>query len=130
MAYGYRATGPYDPRRGLRCNPTKLLLDPYARAIEGEVRFGPEVLGYAFNDPDAASTLDSAGHVPRSLVVDPSFARTDHPRPRYSYADTVIYEVHVKGFTAAHPAVPEALRGTYAGLAHEVPTGHLVDLDG
>ena len=64
QAYGYRATGPYDPCRGLRCNPAKLLLDPYARAIEGEVRFGPEVLGYAINDPDAASTLDSAGHVP------------------------------------------------------------------
>ena len=128
QAYGYRATGPYDPRRGLRCNPAKLLLDPYARAIEGEVRFGPEVLGYAIGDPEAASTLDSAGHAPRSLVVDPSFAWTDHPRPRYSYADTVIYEVHVKGFTAAHPAVPEALRGTYAGLAHEIAIGHLVDL--
>jgi glycogen operon protein len=128
QAYGYRATGPYDPRRGLRCNQAKLLLDPYARAIEGEVRFGPELLGYAMDDPDAPSTLDSADHVPRSLVVDPSFGWTDHPRPRYSYADTVIYEVHVKGFTAAHPAVPEALRGTYAGLAHEAAIGHLVDL--
>ncbi|MGW6281318.1 glycogen debranching protein [Kribbella sp. NPDC055071] len=126
QAYGYRATGPYDPRRGLRCNPAKLLLDPYAKAIHGEVRSGPEVLGYAVDD--APSELDSAGHVPRSLVTDTSFSWSDRPRPRHSYADTVLYEVHVKGFTAAHPAVPEDLRGTYAGLAHEAAVGHLVDL--
>jgi isoamylase len=128
QAYGYRTTAPYDPRRGLRCNPAKLLLDPYTRAIEGDVRFGPEVLGYAIDDPDTPSTLDSAEHVPRSLVVDPSFDRADHVRPHYSYANTVIYEVHVKGFTAAHPAVPEELRGTYAGLAHDAAIAHLVDL--
>ncbi len=128
QAYGYRVLGPYDPRRGLRCNPAKLLLDPYARAIDGEVRFGPEVLGHALADPDAPSALDSAGHVPRSLVVDSTFAWANRPRPRYSYADTVIYEVHVKGFTAAHPRVPEELRGTYAGLAHEAAVAHLVDL--
>jgi len=128
QAYGYRATGPYEPCRGLRCNPAKLLLDPYARAIDGEVWFGPEVFGYSFDDPDAPSTLDSAGHIPRSLVVDPSFDWTDRSRPYHSYADTVIYEVHVKGFTAAHPAVPEPLRGTYAGLAHEAAIAHLVDL--
>jgi isoamylase len=128
QAYGYRVTGPYDPRRGLRCNPAKLLLDPYARAVQGEVRFGPEVYGYAIDDPDAPSALDSAGHVPRSLVVDPSFDWTDRPRPRHSYADTVIYEVHVKGFTAAHPAVPEPLQGTYAGLGHDGALAHLIDL--
>jgi len=128
QAYGYRVTGPYDPRRGLRCTPAKLLLDPYARAIDGEVRFGPEVHGYAVGDPEAASTLDSAGHVPRSLVMDASFDWSGRPRPRHPYADTVIYEVHVKGFTAAHPVVPEELRGTYAGLAHEAAVAHLVDL--
>src|SRR6266498_1277965 len=128
QAYGYRATGPYDPRRGLRCNPAKLLLDPYARAIDGEVRFGPEVVGYAVDDPEAASTLDSAGHVPRSLVVDAPFDWSGRPRPRHTYADTVVYEVHVKGFTAAHPAVPEELRGTYAGLAHDAAVAHLVGL--
>ena len=130
QAYGYRVTGPYDPRRGLRCNPAKLLLDPYARAIDGEVRFGPEVLGHAADDPEAeaASTLDSSGHVPRSLVVDASFDWSGRPRPRHTYADTVIYEVHVKGFTAAHPAVPGELRGTYAGLAHDAAVAHLVDL--
>jgi isoamylase len=128
QAYGYRATGPYDPHRGLRCNPAKLLLDPYTRAIEGEVRFGPEVLGYAVDDHDVASGLDSAGHVPRSLVVDTAFPVSQGTRPHYSYADTVLYEIHVKGFTAAHPAVPEELRGTYAGLAHAAPLAHLVDL--
>ena len=120
-------TGPYEPARGLRYNPAKLLLDPYALAIDGEVRFGPEVLGYDVADPDRPSTLDSAAHVPRSIVVDPAFAWSDH-RPRHAYADTVLYEIHVKGFTAAHPDVPQALRGTYAGLAHEAALAHLTAL--
>ncbi|MBO0814627.1 MAG: glycogen debranching enzyme, partial [Actinobacteria bacterium] len=77
QAYGYRVCGPYDPSRGLLCNPAKLLLDPYARAMSGGVEFGPEVLGYAAADPGAPSTLDSAGHMPRSLVVDPEFAWAD-----------------------------------------------------
>ena len=106
QAYGYRAAGPYDPARGLRCNPAKLLLDPYARAISGEVTFGPEVLGYAVGDPDAPSALDSAGHVPRSLVVDGTFGWTDGGPLRRRYSDTIIYEVHVKGFTMRHPGVP------------------------
>ena len=84
QAYGYRMTGPYEPARGLRYNPTKLLLDPYARAIDGEVRFGPEVLGYDIADPDRPSTLDSAAHVPRSIVVDPTFGWSDAPRPRHA----------------------------------------------
>ena len=129
QAYGYRATGPYDPARGLRCNPAKLLLDPYARALHGTVTFGPEVLGYpAGGDPDAPSTLDSAAHVPRSLVVDETFSWADSDRPRRSYPDTIIYEVHVKGFTMRHPGVPPELRGTYAGLGHEAAIGHLLDL--
>jgi isoamylase len=127
QAYGYRMTGPYEPARGLRYNPTKLLLDPYALAIDGEVRFGPEVLGYDIADPDRPSALDSAAHVPRSIVVDPAFGWSDN-RPRHSYADTVLYEIHVKGFTAAHPDVPQALRGTYAGLAHEAALAHLTAL--
>jgi isoamylase len=128
QAYGYRVTGPYDPARGLRFNHTKLLLDPYARAISGDVRFGPEVYGHHADNPDAPSALDSAGHMPRSLVVDPAFAWNDQPRPWYDYPDTVIYEVHVKGFTATHPDVPEAIRGTYAGLGHEAALAHLVGL--
>ncbi|WP_432838062.1 glycogen debranching protein GlgX [Dactylosporangium sp. CA-092794] len=127
QAYGYRVTGPYDPGRGMRCNPAKLLLDPYARAFHGAVRFGPELLGHAADDPGAPSPLDSAAHMPRSLVVDLPAGRPE-ARPRHSYADSVIYEVHVKGFTAAHPGVPAHLRGTYAGLAHDAALGHLVDL--
>src|SRR5438093_8271598 len=128
QAYGYRAAGPYDPARGLRCNPAKLLLDPYARAVSGEVAFGPEVLGYAAGNPDAPSALDSAGHVPRSLVVDGEFRWAGGARPRHDYADTVIYELHVKGFTIRHPGVPARLRGTYAGLAHPSAVGYLTDL--
>jgi isoamylase len=128
QAYGYRAAGPYDPARGVRCNPAKLLLDPYARALHGTVTFGPEVLGYAAGDPDAASTLDSAAHVPRSLVVDETHRWSDPAAPRCRYADTVIYEVHVKGFTMRHPGVPPELRGTYAGLGHEAAIAHLLDL--
>jgi isoamylase len=128
QAYGYRATGRYDPAHGLRCNPAKLLLDPYARAISGEVTFGPEVLGYAVDDPDAPSTADSAGHVPRSLVVDQEFRWTDGSPLRRRYSDTIIYEMHVKGFTMRHPDVPAPLRGTYAGLAHPSAIAYLVDL--
>ena len=128
QAYGYRAAGPYDPARGVRCNPAKLLLDPYARAVHGTVTFGPEVLGYAAGDPDTASTLDSAAHVPRSLVVDETHRWSDPAAPWHRYADTVIYEVHVKGFTMRHPGVPPELRGTYAGLGHEAAIAHLLDL--
>jgi len=128
-AYGYRATGPFDPARGVRCNPAKLLLDPYARAISGEVRFGPDVLGHVPGDPDAPSGLDSAAHVPRSLVTgDDHRWNTERQWPGRRYADTVVYEVHVKGFTATHPDIPEALRGTYAGLAHEAAIAHLLHL--
>jgi isoamylase len=128
QAYGYRATGPYDPANGARCNPTKLLTDPYALAITGEVRFGPEVFGYDVDDVDRPSALDSAPNVPRSVVVDSTFKWSDRPRPNYRYAETVFYEMHVKGFTMTNPAVPPDLRGTYAGLAHEAAIGHLVDL--
>jgi glycogen operon protein len=128
QAYGYRVTGPYDPARGLRCNPAKLLLDPYAQAISGEVTFGPEVLGYAAGNPGAPSALDSAGHMPRSLVVDGTFAWTDGSPLRHRYADTIIYEVHVKGLTMRHPGVPAELRGSYAGLGHEATIAYLTDL--
>ena len=128
QAYGYRISGPWDPARGLRCNPAKLLLDPYAKAVAGTVTFGPEVLGQDAADPDAPSTLDSAPHVPRSLVIDPAFSWQDDNRPWYRYADTVLYEVHVKGFTMRHPDIPPELRGTYAGLGHQAAIGYLKDL--
>ena len=128
QSYGYRVGGPWDPARGLRCNPAKLLLDPYAKAVAGTVTFGPEVLGQDETDPGQPSRLDSAGHVPRSLVTDPDFAWQDDKRPWHRYADTVLYEVHVKGFTMRHPDIPAALRGTYAGLGHQAAIGHLTGL--
>jgi isoamylase len=128
QAYGYRAYGRHDPGSGLRFSPAKLLLDPYAKAIAGAVSFGPEVLGYAQENPDAPSTLDSCEHVPRSFVADETFTWSDGAHPRRRYADTVIYEVHVKGFTMRHPGVPPELRGTYAGLGHKAAIAHLLDL--
>ena len=126
--YGYRATGPWDPSRGVRCVETKLLFDPYARAITGTVTFGPAVLGYAEDDPDQPSTLDSSGSVPRSVVVDPTFDWAGDTHPHRGYADTVFYELHPKGFTQLHPAVPASQQGTYAGLAHDAVIQHLLDL--
>jgi isoamylase len=128
QAYGYRVSGPWNPSEGLRCNPAKLLLDPYARAVSGTVSFGPEVLAHDPADPDVSSMLDSAPNVPRSLVVDPAFGWRDDARPGYRYSDTIVYEIHVKGFTMRHPGIPEELRGTYAGLAHEAAIAHLKDL--
>ena len=128
QAYGYRVDGPWDPARGLRCNPAKLLLDPYAKAISGTVSFGPEVLGQDEIDPAKPSSLGSAGHVPRSLVVDPAFSWQDDKRPWHRYADTVLYEIHVKGFTMRHPDIPPALHGTYAGLGHQAAIAYLTGL--
>jgi isoamylase len=126
--YGYRVTGRYDPARGLRCNPAKLLLDPYAKALAGTVTPGPEILAYAAPGSDDPSTADSAAKVPRSLVTSEEFDWTDQDRPAHRYQDTIIYEAHVKGLTMRHPDVPPPLRGSYAGLAHEAVLGHLLDL--
>ena len=128
QSYGYRVDGPWDPAQGLRCNPAKLLLDPYAKAVAGTVTFGPEVLGQDAADPAKPSTLDSAANVPRSLVVDPAFSWQDSQRPWHRFADTVLYEIHVKGFTMRHPGIPAELRGTYAGLGHQAAIGYLKDL--
>ena len=126
--YGYRASGPYDPRSGLRCNSNKLLLDPYARAIVGDVAWGPEVLGYPLGDPDGFSSLDSAQFVPRGLVVAGEFDWGDDAPPAVPYSDTILYEAHVKGFTQLHPAIPTELRGTFAGLADPAAVEHLTRL--
>ena len=128
QAYGYRVHGPYDRRRGLRCNPNKLLLDPYARAVEGWACFGPEVFDYDVDAHDRPSELDSARYVPRSLILDASFNWAGDAPLRRRYADSVIYEAHVKGLTMRHPNVPDRLRGTYAGLAHESVIDHLTGL--
>ena len=127
--YGYRVHGPYDPSSGARCNPSKLLLDPYAKAIDGQVRWNPAVYAYSFDDPDGpANTEDSAPYMPRSVVVNPYFLWDNDHHPRTPWHETVIYEAHVKGMTMRHPDVPEALRGTYAGLAHPAVIEHLVGL--
>ncbi|TDC96145.1 glycogen debranching protein GlgX [Actinomadura sp. 7K507] len=123
--YGFRVHGPYEPRRGLRCNPAKLLLDPYAQAVEGAVDWDESCFGYNFGDPCSMNDADSAGHTMRSVVVSPYFDWGDDRPPRIPYHETVIYEAHVKGLTARHPDIPAALRGTYAGLAHPVIIDHL-----
>ncbi|MFH9740363.1 glycogen debranching protein GlgX [Streptomyces roseolus] len=126
--YGFRVHGPYAPERGLRCNPAKLLLDPYARAMSGAIDWGEAVYGYPFGRPDARNDLDSAGRTMTSVVVNPYFDWGDDRRPRTEYHHTVIYEAHVKGLTKLHPDLPEELRGTYAGLAHPSVIGHLKEL--
>jgi glycogen operon protein len=125
--YGFRVHGPYDPDQGLRCNPSKLLLDPYAKAIDGQVDWDPSVFGYDF-DSGERNDDDSAPHMPKSVVVNPFFDwGTDRP-PGIPYHKSVIYEAHVKGLTMTHPRVPEELRGTYAGIAHPAIVEHLTDL--
>jgi isoamylase len=127
--YGYRVHGAYDVNQGLRHNPNKLLLDPYARAITGSVRWGPEVFGYVWGKgDDQISRLDSAEHMPHSVVVDDRFDWSGEHRPDVPWSDTVIYETHVRGFTMRHPGIPEELRGTYAGLAHPAAIEHLTNL--
>jgi isoamylase len=123
--YGYRVHGPWHPAAGHRCNPAKLLLDPYARAVAGQIDNDPSLYERAAGGPSAG---DSAGHTLLGVVTDPAFDWGDDRPPRRSYADTVIYEAHVKGLTRTHPDVPEELRGTYAGLAHPAVVEHLTAL--
>ncbi|MGA3524840.1 glycogen debranching protein GlgX [Melissospora conviva] len=126
--YGYRVHGPYDPARGLRCNPAKLLLDPYAKAIDGDVQWDRAVYDYDFDDPGTPSRTDSAPHLPKSVVVNPYFDWGNDRPPRVPYHHSVIYEAHVKGLTRRHPGIPEELRGTYAGIAHPVMIEYLAGL--
>jgi isoamylase len=126
--YGYRVHGPYEPEQGLRCNPAKLLLDPYAKAVEGSVDWHPSLFSYDLGDPDSHNTDDSAAHMPKSVVVNPYFDwGVDRP-PKHTYADSVIYEAHVKGLTKRNAEIPAELRGTYAGIAHPVMLDHLTAL--
>ncbi|MGH3836855.1 MAG: glycogen debranching protein GlgX [Pseudonocardiaceae bacterium] len=131
--YGYRAHGRYDPAAGLRCNPAKLLLDPYAKAVSGHaadstVDWDGAVFGYPFTDPDQRNDDDSAAHAPRSVVINPFFDWAEDRHPRTPYHETVIYEAHVRGLTIAHPEIPQEMRGTYAGLAHPVMINYLTTL--
>ncbi|MGK5630557.1 glycogen debranching protein GlgX [Streptomyces sp. URMC 123] len=126
--YGFRVHGPYEPENGHRCNSAKLLLDPYARAISGEIDWNEAVYGYHFGRPHQRNDLDSAPHTMASVVVNPYFDWGDDRPPRTDYHRTVLYEAHVKGLTMLHPELPEELRGSYAALAHPAVIEHLVEL--
>lgn len=126
--YGYRVYGPYDPANGKRCNPSKLLLDPYAKATAGEIDWDQSLFSYNFGDEDSRNDDDSAEHMTLGVVVNPFFDWTGDHRPNTPYADSVIYEAHVKGLTEQHPDIPEELRGTYSGVAHPVMIEHLKKL--
>ncbi|MBW4040689.1 MAG: glycogen debranching protein GlgX [Acidobacteria bacterium] len=126
--YGYRVHGPYDPASGLRCNPSKVLLDPYAKATTGEYDWDQSLFSYTFGDPDSFNDDDSAGHVMLSVVVTPFFDWGGDRPPKVPYNETLIYEAHVKGLTELHPDVPEEERGTYAGLANPHVIDHLQKL--
>jgi isoamylase len=123
--YGFRVQGPYEPGRGLRCNPAKLLLDPYAKATVGELDWAEPAFGYRFGAPDERNDDDSAPHVPKSVVINPFFDWDQDRAPRTPYHKSVIYEAQVRGLTIGHPEIPEQLRGTYSGLAHPVMVDHL-----
>ncbi|SDE05490.1 glycogen debranching protein GlgX [Nocardioides lianchengensis] len=126
--YGYRVHGPWDPEQGLRCNPNKLLLDPYAKATTGEIDWDPSLFSYHFGDEDSRNDDDSAPHMTHGVVINPFFDWEGDRRPQIPYNDSVIYEAHVKGLTQLHPEIPEDIRGTYAGLAHPAVTAHLTKL--
>ncbi|MFK0191436.1 glycogen debranching protein GlgX [Kitasatospora sp. NPDC090308] len=126
--YGYRVHGPWDPAAGHRCNPAKLLLDPYARAIDGQIDADPALCGHHPDDPGRPDDRDSLGHVPLGVVTDSAFDWEGDRPPGHAYHETVVYEAHVKGMTQRHPDVPEELRGTYAGLAHPAVIEHLTAL--
>src|ERR671910_583935 len=126
--YGYRIYGPYDPANGHRCNPSKLLLDPYAKAIDGQIDGDESLFSYRFNDPEAFNEQDSLGHTMLSVVVNPFFDWGHDRPPGREYHETVIYEMHVKGMTMLHPDIPEEIRGTYAAIGHPVIIDHLIKL--
>ena len=130
--YGFRVNGPFDPEEeGHRFNPNKLLIDPYAKAMDGEIGFGEEIFGYAWEDEDedlSFSELDSTHLVPKAVVVDQSFDWENDRRLNIPEHETIIYELHVKGFTKLNFDIPEPLRGTYAGLGHPQTIAYLQSL--
>ena len=131
--YGFRVYGEWEPLKGRQFNPFKLLVDPYAKAVEGDIRWGPEMYGYVQDGKGKNAHLEmdtrrNDAHIPKSVVVDDYFDWGESDRPRIPMQDTIIYEMHVKGFTARNDRVPEDLRGTYAGLAHPAVIEYLHDL--
>jgi isoamylase len=131
LRYGYRVHGPYDPNNGHRFNPAKLLVDPYARSIDGFLRWDDALFGYTIGHPDedlSRDDRDSAPFVPKSVVVDPYFDWRNDSQLHIPWHETIIYELQVKGFTMLHPEIPADLRGTYAGLAHPAAVDYLKKL--
>jgi isoamylase len=126
--YGFRVHGPYDPGRGLRCNPAKLLLDPYAKAITGEPDWDESLFGYRFGAPEERNDDDSAARMCKGVVVNPFFDWANDRPPKIPYSETLIYEAHVRGLTLRHPGLPAELRGRYAGVAHPAVIDHLARL--
>ncbi|TDW70662.1 glycogen debranching protein GlgX [Kribbella pratensis] len=126
--YGFRVHGPYNPAEGHRCNPSKLLLDPYAKAIEGQIDSDESLFSYRFQKPDELNTMDNSGHTMHSVVTNPFFDWGNDRPPGHAYHETVIYEAHVKGLTKTHPGLPEDIRGTYAGIGHPATIEHLKEL--
>ncbi|HEY8060873.1 MAG TPA: glycogen debranching protein GlgX [Acidimicrobiales bacterium] len=123
--YGYRVDAPWDPSRGIRGNPAKLLLDPYAKAIDGAMTWHPSLYSHRADAPNEPETTDNALYTPRSVVADPFFDWTGDRAPRTSLSDTVVYEAHVKGATFRHPDIEPELRGTYSAIAHPAFLAHL-----
>jgi glycogen operon protein len=126
--YGYRVYGPYQPERGHRCNPAKLLLDPYGKAVAGQVTWHQALFSYQHGSPAVFNSDDSAPYMPRNVVINPYFDWGDDRPPRTPYHETLIYEAHVRGLTMRHPEVPADERGSYAGLAHPAVIEHLTRL--
>ncbi|HKL48974.1 MAG TPA: glycogen debranching protein GlgX [Desulfuromonadales bacterium] len=127
--YGFRVHGPWNPEKGHRCNPAKLLIDPYCKAIEGQIQWDEAVFPYPMDgDPDMPDDRDSAPFVPRCVVHQPHFDWSGDRRLQLPWHETIIYETHVKGFTARHPDIPEEIRGTYSALAHPVAVEYLKTL--
>ncbi|MFP5271680.1 glycogen debranching protein GlgX [Coleofasciculus sp.] len=129
--YGFRVHGPYAPEEGHRFNPNKLLIDPYAKALDGEIGYGEEIFGYPWDDPEKdliLSEIDDSHLIPKAVVVDESFDWEDDEFLQRQAHETIVYETHVRGFTQLHPDIPEPLRGTYAGLAHPAAIAYLQTL--
>jgi glycogen operon protein len=126
--YGYRVYGPYEPDKGHRCNPSKFLLDPYAKAISGQIDGDQSLFSYRFDDPELLNDLDSRGHTMLSVVTTPYFDWGHDRPPLHQYHESIIYEAHVKGLTMTHPGIPDDIRGSYVAIAHPVIIEHLVSL--
>jgi isoamylase len=126
--YGFRVHGRFEPEHGHRCNPAKLLLDPYSKAVEGSIDWDEALFSYKFAYPDDLNDTDSAPHMMKSVVINPFFDWASDRAPKTPYNESVIYEAHVKGLTMTHPGIPEELRGTYSAIAHPVMIDHFVKL--